>query len=144
MLHYTLSSRVKVRYNMHMVIVWALSWWYGSGWKRCLLSLRERLEASYDYFSIGLLARTLFSPYKQISAGQVRGPIGVQLRAFGDRLVSRIVGSVVRAILIVSGLVWLTAQTVVGLMVVILWGMIPFLPFIGFIMMLSGWVPAWR
>lgn len=144
MLHYTLSIPGKVRYNMHMVIVWALSWWYGSGWKQCLLNLSERLTTSYDYFSIDILVRTLFSPYKQISASQVRGPVGVQLRAFADRLISRVIGAVLRSILIVSGIVWLTVQVAIGFLVLVLWAAVPFLPLVGFIMTLSGWVPTWR
>ena len=88
---------------MDMIIVWALSWWYGAGWKACLRGLRERLVSSYDYFSIGLLAKTLFAPFRQISAGKVRGPIGLQWRAFVDRLISRFIGAFVRLILIVVG-----------------------------------------
>lgn len=126
-----------------MVIVWALSWWYGTGWKARLLQLREQLIASYDYFSIGLLAKTLFAPYRQISAGSVAGPIGVRWRAFVDRLISRIIGAFVRAILIVVGALWLAIQVLLGAVLLMLWGIMPVVPFIGFIVMLSGWVPSW-
>ena len=81
-----------------MIIVWALSWWYGAGWKARLFAIREKLAASYDYFSIDLLAKTMFSPFRQISAGRVSGPIGAQIRAFFDRLISRIIGSIVRTL----------------------------------------------
>jgi hypothetical protein len=127
-----------------MVIVWALSWWYGAGWKARLLETRERLLASYDYFSIGLLARTLFSPFRQISAGKVNGPIGLKFRAFVDRLISRFIGAFVRMILIVVGISWLALQVVAGVLVLILWFAVPFLPLIGFIGLLSGWVPTWN
>ncbi len=128
---------------MTMVIVWALSWWYGAGWKARLVRLREQLSSSYDYFSIGSLARTLFSPYKQISAGQVAGPIGVKWRAFVDRLISRIIGAFVRTLFIVVGSVWLLLQVVFGALVLIIWPVVPVMPFIGFILMISGWVPLW-
>ena len=129
---------------MSMVIVWALSWWYGAGWKAFLLGLRERLASSYDYFSIGLLASTLFAPFRQISAGQVSGPIGVKLRAFGDRLISRFIGALVRLVLIFVGIIWLFVQVVGGAVALIVWALLPVLPLIGFIVMLSGWVPSWR
>jgi hypothetical protein len=129
---------------MHMIIVWALSWWYGSGWKQCLLRARDRMASTFDYFSIGLLAKTLFSPYKQISADKIRGPINVQLRAFFDRLVSRVIGAIVRTILIVTGLLWIGVQAAVSLVVVIAWAAVPFAPLVGFILLLSGWVPTWR
>ena len=43
-LHYTVGG-TKIRYNMDMIIVWALSWWYGAGWKARLLGLREQLAS---------------------------------------------------------------------------------------------------
>lgn len=128
---------------MDMIIVWALSWWYGAGWLTQLARLRERLASSYDYFSIGLLARTLFAPFRQISAGSVDGPIGVKLRAFADKLISRAIGAIVRTILIVVGAAWISIQAIVLSALLILWAFVPFAPLIGFVAMLSGWVPAW-
>lgn len=144
MLHYTRWYGAKVRYNMSMVIVWALSWWYGAGWKSFLLGLRERLASSYDYFSIGLLASTLFAPFRQISASKVQGPIGVQLRAAVDKLISRVIGAFVRMILIFVGIVWLFLQSLIGAVLLVVWAILPILPLIGFIFMLSGWVPIWK
>lgn len=127
-----------------MVIVWALAWWYGAGWKARLVDLRNQLVSSYDYFSIGLLISSLFAPFRQISAGRVRGPIGLQLRAFLDRQISRVIGAIVRTILIITGVVWLSVQAIIGALVIVLWAIVPILPLIGFIAMLSGWVPVWR
>ncbi len=126
-----------------MVIVWAFSWWYGAGWKARVAQLREQLVASYDYFSIGLLAKTLFAPFRQISAGKVNGPIGLKWRAFVDRLISRFIGAFVRLILIVVGSAWLFAQAAVGGLALVIWPLVPFAPLLGFIAMLSGWVPSW-
>jgi len=129
---------------MDMVIVWVLSWWYGAGWKARLLALRNQLSSSYDYFSIGLLISSLFSPFRQISAGKVRGPLAVQFRAFFDRQISRVIGAIVRTVLIITGVIWLSVQTIIGGVAIVLWAVIPVLPLIGFIAMLSGWVPTWR
>ena len=130
---------------MHMVIVWLLSWWYGAGWKLQLERIKERLAASYDYFSIGLLLKTLFNPYRQISAGRVNGPIGLQLRAFLDRTFSRVIGAVVRTLFLIAGVLWLTLISVVSGLVLIVWGVVPFLPLIGLILFISGWVPyVWK
>lgn len=128
---------------MDMVIVWAISWWYGSGWLEQFSRLRSQLGASYDYFSIGLLLRTLFSPFRQISAGRVDGPLGVKVRAFVDKLMSRFIGAFVRLVLVFAGTIWLILQTVVGMSGLLLWTIVPILPLFGFVMMLSGWVPAW-
>ena len=56
-------------------------WWYSTGWKKLIERVRESLLNVYDYFSLGLLLKTLFAPWRQISAGRVRGP----LQKFVDR-----------------------------------------------------------
>jgi hypothetical protein len=103
--------------------------------------LREKLMGTLDYFSIDLLLRTFFSPFRQISAGQVRGPIGVQMRAFFDRLISRVIGAMIRLTMIIFGIVAITLYAVIGGVLVAVWGLIPFLPVLGIVLFLSGWVP---
>lgn len=127
-----------------MVIVWALSWWYSAGLVAQFTRLQAQLVSSYDYFSIGLLASTLFAPFRQISAGKINGPITLQLRAFFDRLISRIIGAFVRLILIIVGSIWLTIQVLLAVIGLTVWLVAPFLPLVGFVLMLSGWVPTWR
>src|SRR6476620_3998612 len=111
---------------MVMIIVWAFSWWYGTGWLAQFTKLRQRIEASYDYFSIGLLIRTLFAPFRQISAGRVNGPIGIKIRAFADRLISRVIGAFVRTILIFVGIVWMIVVVLIGALMLLLWLFVPF------------------
>lgn len=130
-----------LRYNRVMFIVGLFTWWYGAGWKQRLLEAREHVASTYDYFSIDLLARTLFSPYRQISAGTVRGPIGVQMRAWFDRLISRTIGAIVRSLVIVIGVVTLLVTLMVNTIVIIAWGLVPVAPIIGMLLMSTGWVP---
>lgn len=127
-----------------MFIVGILSWWYGIGWMARVFAAKNQLIRTYDYFSIGLLASSLFSPYRQISAGGVKGSLPVILRAFFDRQLSRVIGAVARTILIVIGLVWLTVQLFASVLVIVGWSVLPFAPLIGFVLALSGWVPLWR
>lgn len=126
-----------------MVIVGLLSWWYTAGLIERLRRLRARLSSVADYFSLSLLARTLFAPFRQISAGQVDGPLPVQLRAFFDRLFSRVIGAVVRLIMIGVGTAALVGMVVYGLIVLAGWLLMPLAPMIGLVMMMTGWVP-WR
>jgi len=139
MVYYNVSS-----YNSDMFLVGILSWWYGEGWLSRVHIMRERLAASADFFSIGILASTLFAPFRQISAGQVSGPIGVQLRAFFDRLISRIIGGFVRTFMIIFGLLAMFVQFILGIIVIIVWPIFPFLTVIGLIMTVIGWVPLWK
>lgn len=124
-----------------MFIVGLFSWWYSAGWLRCVASVQGSLLSTYDYFSLDLLLRTLFSPFRQISAGKVRGPIGVQLRAFVDNLISRVIGAIVRTIVIAVGSVTLGISVLLGLVKILLWPVIPLLPLVFAVVAASGWIP---
>lgn len=128
-------------YNKIMFIVGILSWWYGAGWRQRFVILKERLANTLDYFSIDLLAKTLFSPFRQISAGKVNGPLGVKLQAFLDRLVSRMIGAMVRSTMIVVGVGAIVLHSVIGSIVVVFWVVVPLLPVIGIVLFVSGWIP---
>lgn len=124
-----------------MVIVGFFSWWYGAGWRRQIMLAREKIAGYFDYFSIDLLLRTWFAPFRQISAGGVQGPIGVQIRAFFDQLVSRVIGSIVRSIMIVIGCVTILGALIIYTLKVIFWAIIPIIPIVGFVLMVLGWLP---
>ena len=124
-----------------MQLVALLSWWYGGGIRRTLGQIRLRFASLLDYFSIDLLLRTLFSPFRQISAGSVDGPIGVKIRAWADRMVSRTIGAIVRTIVILVGCVAITVQALLSLAYFIVWLVLPAVPVIGLVMMLTGWIP---
>ena len=124
------------------MLMWAfLSWWYGAGYKQRAELIMQRLEGTLDYFSIGLLLKTLFSPFRQISAGSVRGPIAVQIRAFFDQLISRIIGAIVRVIMIVVGMVTLVLGVVIGMCVLVAWAVVPVVPIVGIALWVAGWMP---
>jgi hypothetical protein len=124
-----------------MFIVGILSWWYGAGWQRRFAMLRERLATTSDYFSIDLLATTLFAPFRQISAGQVNGPLGVKFRAFLDKLISRFIGAMVRSTMIVIGVAAILLHSVIGCAILVVWALVPLLPFVGFGLYVMGWLP---
>jgi hypothetical protein len=124
-----------------MLIVGILSWWYGEGWKQRVVMQREKLASTMDYFSIDLLLRTFFSPFRQISAGKVNGPLGVQLRAFSDRLISRMIGAMVRLFMIIIGTLAILLYIVIGAAWLIIWAFVPFLPVVGLVLFLAGWMP---
>lgn len=127
-----------------MFLVGLFTWWYGGGWKGQLLRVRDRLQATLDFFSIPQLLKTFFSPFRQISAGKTSGATGVVIRAFFDKLLSRVIGSVIRFFTIIFGVVVLLAQLVYEALIVIFWLLLPLFPAIGLIMMIVGWVPQWR
>ena len=121
-----------------MLILALVSWWYGSGWLQMLVRIREHIERALDTFSLLQLLRTFFAPFRQISAGGVRGPLGVKFRAFVDRLISRFVGAFVRLIVICIGLVYLLLLGVASLLWLVVWPFIPLLPFVAFGLLVGG------
>ena len=121
-----------------------LNWWYTDGWSARLRKSKQSIGGMTEFFSIGQLAKTLFSPFRQISAGKVNGPVGVQLRAFVDQLISRAIGGVVRFFVILFGLIAIVATALVQFIVVLFWLLMPLVFVGGFIMAVIGWVPSWK
>lgn len=124
-----------------MFILGILSWWYGPGWRERVLRLGERLKANMDYFSIDLLLRTFFAPFRQIAAGKINGPLGVQMRAFLDRVISRVIGAMIRFVMIIVGSLAIGFHGIFGGLLLIFWAFIPVLPLVGILLFITGWIP---
>lgn len=124
---------------MIMLFVSLIKWWYTDGWRQRAKLTIVKLDGVIDYFSVDLLLKTLFSPFRQISAGRVDGPLGDQLRAFADRLVSRLIGAIVRTLILLVGLVAISLYAVGALIVLVLWLFVPLLPIVGAVLAASGW-----
>ena len=130
-------------YNEAMFLVGILSWWYGRGWSGRISIIVQRIYSTADYFSVGRLLMTLFSPYKQISSGSVDGSINIMMRQMVDQTVSRLIGAFVRTFMIILGLVVLFIHIVVGSVVLLLWLILPLFPIFGLLLSVVGWVPKW-
>lgn len=124
-----------------MFLVGIFQWWYGSGWLRHVKRSYVGVLRVADFFSLGLLLKTLFSPYKQISAGGVQGPFPVVFRAFLDRLFSRVVGGVIRTFTALVGLVVIMLRALWMLASIILWTVVPLIPVAGLVLWLNGVTP---
>ena len=123
-----------------MLAVSFLQWWYSRGWGIYFRGFRERLSNIADFFSIGLLVKTLFQPFKQVSADEAgeRGGLQGSLVAFFDRLLSRLIGFIVRTGLIIFGIISMIITFVMGLVLAIVWPCIPILPVAGIIISVTG------
>jgi small-conductance mechanosensitive channel len=126
-----------------MFLTSLFSWWYGCGWKERWQMCRDRLLITADFFSIKLLLKTLFAPFRQISAGNVSGSLSIRMHAFFDRTLSRVIGATVRILAMISGIVVMTFQVILSLVILIFWPLMPLLPLIGLIGLAIGWVPQW-
>jgi len=118
------------------------SWWYSAGWRDQASLIAGRLSRVSDTFSISLLLGSLFSPFRQISAGTVDGGgFDVKFRAWLDKLISRCIGAMIRLVLIFAGVLLLLFESIFGLIRLVMWPLLPLLPIIGLILVSLGWVP---
>jgi len=127
-----------------MFLVGLISWWYGRGWISQWKRIAGRFKATLEFFSIGQLLSTLFSPFRQISANNGSdGSLGTAMRAFVDQLISRVIGAFVRFFTVVFGLIVILLQAVYEIVIMTAWWFLPLLPIAGFILLATGWVPTW-
>jgi len=104
----------------------------------------EQFSATLEFFSVGQLFATLFAPYRQISASNAtNGSFGDALRAAVDKLISRIIGAIVRFFTILIGIIAITLQGLYAIIIMISWWLVPLMPIVGFIFLAIGWVPSW-
>lgn len=122
-----------------MLFTSLIQWWYGDGWKWRTRLVRARLEDTIDFFSITLLLKTLFQPFRQISAGKVEGSLDERLRALADKLISRVIGAGIRLVIIAVGVIAITIHVLLGCIILIGWAIVPALPIAGIILMFTGW-----
>lgn len=122
-----------------MLALALFSWWYTTAWKDLGRRIGKRIDSTLDFFSVSLLMRTLFDPFRQIAAGTVRGSVDVQFRAWADRTFSRFFGAFIRTLFIIVGLVSCAFVMFIGFLQLIIWPLIPLLPIISIAGLVMGW-----
>ena len=132
-----------ISYNSNMFSVGLILWWYDAGWKGQWARVVGRWSKTLQFFSIGQLLRTLFAPYRQISANSGGSSFPELLHGFFDKLISRVIGFFVRSITIIVGLVVIFFQIIFETIITTFWLFIPVAPVIGAVMFAIGWVPSW-
>lgn len=110
-------------------------WWYGLGWTQLIRKVWGNVLGVLRFFSVGQLLSSLFAPFRQISAGRTQGSIQQKMQAWGDLLFSRIIGAVVRLMLVFIGLLVALAVGIFGVVAIILWPFLPLAPLIGVFLM---------
>jgi hypothetical protein len=89
---------------------------------------------SWHFFSVGVLARTLFAPWQRIHEEHKRGlDISGWLSTFLINLVMRGVGVFIRMIFIILGLVSMILAALAGMIVFLVWLVLPLAIIIGII-----------
>ncbi|MGI6103234.1 MAG: hypothetical protein ACOYBJ_01240 [Patescibacteria group bacterium] len=112
-----------------MTIQWiqAIPWWYRH--VPALLAHHQRLifETVVDYFSFAILLRTLFAPWKRDQRATDRLTIPEWVRVFGENMMTRLVGAIVRLGAMGAGLLCLAFLAVLDVLIWITWLVAPLL-----------------
>lgn len=111
----------------NIILMWFL-WHFYEMPKFLILVWRNYLLFGLNYFSIPLLIKTLFSPWRRYNWIY---PKGFDVKEFFNTLISntfsRILGAMCRMVLIVVGAIAQFFIFVIGISVIILWFLIPFI-----------------
>lgn len=120
-----------------------ITWWYGQGWRRQLQIVADRNAKLADMFSLDLLLRTMFAPFRQIGTGSGGGSLEMKLHAWADLLFSRLVGAAVRSVTLLAGSIVLVGAAGLGALQLIGWMLLPLAPIAGIVGAITGWLP-WK
>lgn len=121
-----------------MLFLDMITWWYGAGWVQRVTNLKLHIASWMKYFSLGILLKTLFQPWKQIITTTGSGTsLEAKKDAFLDNLVSRFVGFLVRSSVFFVALFVVAGVLIFNIMYVVIWPVIPLAPVIVLILGLS-------
>ena len=106
-----------------------ISWHYSLGVDYYIKSVVSTIKWFLHYFSIPLLLKTLFSPWKRMVTIDTSPGFNFQKRfeAFTFNAVSVVIGFITRVILIVSGIVFVFVAALGGAIGFLFWLILPFL-----------------
>src|SRR4030042_5932211 len=98
------------------------SWHYGEQARVLLRVWKNFLRFNLNYFSLHLLCKTLFSPWRRYQWSYGRGfELGRYLQVCFSNLMSRLLGAIIRFLLIIIGILVEIFIILVGAAIFIFW-----------------------
>lgn len=121
----------EVSQRENIVVVWFV-WQFYEMPKILIIAWWNYVLFGLDYFSVPLLLKTLFSPWRRYNWVYPRGFDALEfLNTLLSNFFSRIIGAVCRIALIIVGSIAEFFIVVAGFLVVLFWLVIPFIIIIG-------------
>lgn len=112
--------------NSALIFTGYLKWHYGRAFSDILVVWANFFWFTFHFFSIPLLIRTLFSPWKRLHEGYRKGFHPEDFfQALIVNTLMRIVGAIARLVLIVIGILILLMVTVIGVSFLLFWAIAP-------------------
>lgn len=103
-------------------LVWWLFWYFWEAPRDILKITGNFVRFGINFFSISLLLKTLFAPWRQYVWHYPRGfDFKAYASVFFSNLISRLIGAMARITLIVIGLITELIMLVIGLLLFFLW-----------------------
>ena len=102
-------------------------WHYTYGGKDVRNFFKNIIWFLWNFFSIELLAKTLFVPWQRLQEQGRKGDLQSYVEAFIITTLMRIIGACMRIILISIGAVVTSFVLIVGVFVSLVWFVIPFI-----------------
>ena len=99
-----------------------LSWHFIEVPREILRAWKNILKFSLNYFSIGLLLKTFFAPWKKIEVSYGKGlDFGRYFEALASNIIFRSLGMIMRSAIIASGLIVEVLLILLGIGIFFLW-----------------------
>ena len=117
-------------YNCIMPVLFAqyIQWHFVDAPRALVKGWGNILWFNANYFSVGMLLKTFFAPWKGIAWQKNRGfNIGNVIEVAFSNIISRVIGAVVRAPIILIGLAGMIGIFVVGVALLLFWFLLPML-----------------
>ncbi len=111
--------------HVFLALPYYLSWHYTTAFSDMMNIWKNFFEFIYNFFSIPLLLKTLFSPWRRIREDYSRIE-----DFFGNLVVNtlmRLVGAIIRLIFVVMGIVSMILCAVFGVLIFVFWLALPFI-----------------
>ena len=105
-----------------MAIILYLKWWYGAGWAWILSEYSKKLSSLLRSFSVVILLKTLFSPWKQL---YTEATLRNFFQALVDNTVSRVIGFIIRVFVLLGAGIIISLLSVCFFVVLASWAFIP-------------------
>lgn len=122
-----------------MLFIDFISWWYADGLRGLLQRLGRQLAKIADFFSIGLLLKTLFTPFRLIDSYSAGGQsLDAKVRAGIDKIIARLIGGLIRSTVLIFAIIVIFTTILIDLFKIILWLSAPSLPIIGAVLLALG------
>ena len=114
------------------IVLKLLAWHFYDAPKSILKAFKNFLVFNFNYFSIGLLAKTLFSHWRRYRESYGRGfDIKRYFGVFVGNTISRVLGAIIRTITIIIGLMVEVFILLGGIIVFLTWLFLPILLLFG-------------